>query len=86
MSEQSTICALCQHFKMKEYPDHARVGAGRCMGYDGTREQLIHPFLSWKTRACVRYARARNIAEREAWVAKQGAPAPTNNAAQPGKT
>jgi hypothetical protein len=35
MSEQS--CALCEHFKMKEHPEHAKAGLGRCMGRDAGR-------------------------------------------------
>jgi hypothetical protein len=70
------ICALCRHFKMKEYPQHAKVGLGRCMGYDGTMSQLNQPFVPWMTRACKRYARPTNKAEREAWVEKQQAKQP----------
>ena len=30
MTDQiADICALCKHFKMKEYPQHAAVGIGR---------------------------------------------------------
>jgi hypothetical protein len=65
------ICALCGHFKMKEYPQHAKVGLGRCMGYDGKHEQLSNPFVNWNTKACKRYARPANKAEREAWVEKR---------------
>jgi hypothetical protein len=65
------ICALCHHFKMKEYPKHAKEGLGRCMGYDGTMAQLIKPFVYWGTKACKRYARPANLAERMAWVEKK---------------
>lgn len=76
------ICALCKHFKMKEYPEHARVGIGRCMGYDKALTQLANPFVPWKTKACVRYARPANKAERVAWVEKRRAQEQNNNAVQ----
>jgi hypothetical protein len=38
------ICALCKHFKMKEYPEHAKVGLGRRMGYDKEFTPLKNPF------------------------------------------
>lgn len=68
------ICAQCTHFKMKGYPEHARVGLGRCMGYDATFTPLINPFLAWSTKACRRFS--RDWAGREArqvWVDKQHA-------------
>jgi hypothetical protein len=72
VSRQSTdICAMCKHFKMKEYPEHARVGLGRCVGYDGTMAPLINPFVPWATKACVRYARPTNTKERLAWIEKR---------------
>jgi hypothetical protein len=77
------ICALCQHFKMKEYPEHARVGLGRCMGYDSTMAPLINPFVPWQKPACTRYARPANKAERVAWVEKRQAKEQNNNAVQP---
>jgi hypothetical protein len=70
------ICALCHHFKMKEYPQHAKVGLGRCMGYDGTHTQLNQPFVPWMTKACKRYERPANRAERLTWVEKQQAKKP----------
>lgn len=69
------ICAQCKHLKMKEYPDHARVGLGRRMGYDNDYRQLANPIVSWKTRACVKFAAADNIAERRAWIERQQAKA-----------
>jgi hypothetical protein len=65
------ICAMCKHFKMKEYPEHARVGLGRCMGYDGTMAPLINPFVNWGTKACKNYVRPANRAERVDWVEKR---------------
>jgi len=74
-AEPGDICAQCKHFRMKEYPDHARVGLGRCMGYDKA-QPLSNPFHSWRTRACVRFERDwAGKATREAWIEKQGAQA-----------
>jgi hypothetical protein len=81
-TQADNICALCKHFKMKEYPKHAEIGLGRCMGYEGTMAPLNNPFLPWKTKACVRYARPSNRAAREAWVAQQRAQEQNNNAVQ----
>jgi hypothetical protein len=67
------ICARCDHFKMKEYPDHARVGLGRCMGYDNTMTPLNQPFKPWTTPCCSRYKRPANFAERDEWVKKKQA-------------
>lgn len=77
------VCAMCQHFKMKEYPEHARVGLGRCMGYDRTNAQLINPFVPWQTKACTRYARPTNKAERVAWVEARSKKEQNNNDVQP---
>lgn len=76
------ICATCGHFKMKEYPEHARVGVGRCAGGAGRVDQVA-PFLPWSRAACDRYAPARNMAERTAWVEKRQAAQKNNDAAQP---
>jgi hypothetical protein len=67
------ICAMCKHFKMKEYPQHAREGLGRCMGYDNDRTALINPFVPWGRKACVRFALGSKITERLAWIEKQQA-------------
>jgi hypothetical protein len=70
--EIKDICALCKHFKMKEYPKHAEVGLGRCTGYDGTATPLIKPFHSWSTKACTRFRQDwATTPTREAWIAKQ---------------
>ena len=81
MNEQA--CGLCGHFKMKEYPEHAKVGIGRCAVRAGARPDRIAPFLPWKTAACERYTAAPNLADRKAWIEKRNALAPENNAAQP---
>jgi len=64
-------CALCGHFKVKEYPEHAKVGIGRCASRAGARADQIAPFLPWKTPACERFVPAPNVAERLAWVEKK---------------
>ncbi|MFC3457229.1 hypothetical protein [Massilia haematophila] len=70
------ICAQCTHFKMKEYPDHAKVGLGRCMGYDGTFTPLANPFRAWSTKACSRFRQDwTNRAARQEWIDKQTAKA-----------
>lgn len=80
MSEQP--CALCRNFKMKEYPEHARVGLGRCTVRASTRADRIAPFLPWETPTCERYVAALNIEDRKAWIEKRRPPAQNNNAAQ----
>lgn len=76
------ICATCGHFKMKEYPEHARVGVGRCAG-GAARVDQVKPFLPWSRAACDRYRAAPNMAERAAWVEKRRAAQQNNDAAQP---
>jgi hypothetical protein len=76
-------CALCGHFKMKEYPEHARAGLGRCGVRASTRADRIALFLPWATPACERYVAAPNIEDRKAWIDKCRAPAHNNNAAPP---
>jgi hypothetical protein len=66
------ICARCKHFKMKEYPQHAKVGIGRCFGYDNAMTPLKNPFTPWSTKACARYRRDWDE-RRDAWIAKQQA-------------
>lgn len=63
-------CARCKHFKMKEYPDHARVGLGRCMGYDNA-QPLIKPFVPWSAKPCARFSRAADVVVRQEWIDKQ---------------
>jgi hypothetical protein len=43
---------------------------------------LAKPFLPWKTKACVHYARPANKAERVEWVEKRRAKEQNNNAVQ----
>jgi hypothetical protein len=76
-------CALCGHFKMKEYPEHAKVGLGRCAGRGIGPINEIKPFLPWSRPACERYTPALNLADREAWIEKRRALDQKNNAAQP---
>jgi hypothetical protein len=74
MSRQSAdICALCKHFKMKEHPEHARVGLGRCVGRKESTAPLINPFVPWAKKACERYAKPANTKERLAWIEKRQA-------------
>jgi hypothetical protein len=67
------ICAMCKHFKMKDFPQHAKVGLGRCMGYDKDQTALINPFVPWGRKACARFALGPKITERLAWIEKQEA-------------
>lgn len=76
-------CALCGHFKMKEYPEHAKVGLGRCAVRAAARSDRIAPFLPWPTPACERYLAAPNVEDRKAWIAKRRSPDQNNNAAPP---
>lgn len=61
-----TICATCENFVAKLYPEHKREGLGRCI------PQPVATFRWWGAPACGKYLAAKNLAEREAWVAKQG--------------
>ena len=79
-AETQDTCALCKHFRMKQYPKHAEIGLGRCMGYDGTAAPLIKPFHAWSTKACARFmpdwsTRPARIEWIEAQRAKQPAQA-----------
>ena len=76
------ICALCGHFKMKEYPEHAKVGVGRCDGRATGRVDVIKPFLPWNRAACERYAVPTNLDDRKAWADKRAKPEQKNNAPQ----
>lgn len=78
---RSEICALCGHFKMKEYPEHAKVGLGRCAGR-AARVDVIAPFPPWKSPACGRYTPAANIGDRHAWIEKRQVLEQNTNAAQ----
>jgi len=74
------ICAQCTHFKMKGYPEHARVGLGRCMGYDGTFTPLLNPFRAWSTKACSRFSQDwSGRAARQVWIDKQQAKQESND-------
>jgi hypothetical protein len=74
MSRVSTdICAQCHNFAMKEYPDQAKAGKGRCTGYDGSFTPLREPFVAWDNRACVLYTRSPNQAVRVQWFEAQAA-------------
>lgn len=81
MQQSTSVCALCSHFKMKEYPEHAKVGLGRCAGH-AARVDVIAPFLPWKTPACGRYSLATNVGDRQAWIEKRQALEQNNNAGQ----
>lgn len=73
MSTDERTCALCRHFRMKDYPAYAALGMGRCGGYDQPDDRLANKFLQWSTRACVRFVFGAGIEAREAWVKKQRA-------------
>jgi hypothetical protein len=64
------MCARCKHFEMKKYPDHARVGLGRCAGYDNA-QPLINPFLPWSSKPCARFFRAEDVVIRQEWIERQ---------------
>lgn len=82
MTQQSTnVCALCGHFKMKEYPEHAKVGLGRCAGR-AARVDVIAPFLPWNTPVCGRYTPAANVGDRQAWIEERQVLEQNNKAAQ----
>lgn len=60
-----TTCATCDQFAMKANPEHAREGLGRCL-----REPMA-TFYRWDKPACGKHIEAKNVAEREAWMAKR---------------
>jgi hypothetical protein len=71
--EIKDICALCKHFKMKDHPQHAAVGIGRCRGYDGDPfTKLKNPFIPWGMKKCARFAQDyAGTVKRVEWVEKQ---------------
>jgi hypothetical protein len=70
---EAEVCAQCHKFAMKEYPEQARAGKGRCTGYDGSFAELRDPFVAWDNRACVLYTRSPNQAARVQWFEAQEA-------------
>lgn len=70
---EAEICAQCHNFAMKEYPEQARAGKGRCTGYDGSMAPLRDPFVAWDSRSCVLYTRSPNQAKRVEWFEEQAA-------------
>jgi len=84
MTRQSTdICAQCARYKVKEYPEQAAQGKGRCTGYDGGFAELKDPFLLWSTRACVLFNMDwTNKDARARWADRQKEREQNNNAVQ----
>lgn len=70
---EAEVCAQCGYFAMKEYPELARAGKGRCTGYDDAIVPLRDPVVPWDQRTCVLYTRARNQTERVKWFETQDA-------------
>jgi len=73
--EIKDICALCKHFKMKEYPAYAAVGLGRCMGYENDPiTKLANPYIPPSKKKCVRFVQDwAGTAKRIEWIEKQRA-------------
>lgn len=61
----TTTCATCDHMGLKAYPEFVREGIGRCL-----REPMA-TFVRLDKPACGKYVVAKNVAEREAWMAKR---------------
>lgn len=71
------ICARCDHFTLKpasiapadikRATDMAAVGMGRCTGFLESIEILVE----WNLQECSRPKLARNVAQREKWIADQ---------------
>jgi hypothetical protein len=78
-------CARCKHFEMKKYPDHARVGLGRCGGYDNA-QPLINPFVPWSSKPCARFFRAADVVVRQEWIERQQAKKRRTSSAEPDET
>lgn len=70
------VCACCQYFKMKDHPQHAAIGLGRCHGYDNWPNRLDNPFTPWTTKSCNKFVRATDYEARQEWVARQRAKRP----------
>lgn len=68
----SRICARCDHFRMKDHPEQAALGMGRCHGYDG-HVAPVEPFVRWDAKFCVNYSRAKDWQTRDRWIARQEA-------------
>jgi hypothetical protein len=71
--EREEVCAHCQNFHMKDYPEHAAKGEGRCSGYDEGFAQLRNPFVRWDTPACAVYTKAIDIRTRREWIERRRA-------------
>lgn len=80
------ICARCQHFQMKKYPQHAAVGIGRCHGYDVFPARLDNKFLPWGTKSCARFVRATDYEVRQEWVERQQAKRQQAGSTEQGET
>ena len=70
---EAEVCAQCRNFAMKEYPDLARAGKGRCTGYDDSMAPLKNPVVAWDNRPCVLYSRSPNQKARVQWFEEQEA-------------
>jgi len=83
--EINDICALCKHFKMREYPEHARVGLGRCMGYDNDPvTKLANPFIPWGKKKCARFKQDyAGTEKRVEWIKNRRKQEQNNNAFTP---
>lgn len=66
----AAICAQCEHFGMKDHPEQAKHGIGRCKGYDG-HVAPVEPFVPWNAPHCVLYGKAKDIGQRMRWIEKQ---------------
>lgn len=66
----NAICAQCESFSLKEHPEQAKAGIGRCHGYDGWAGP-VQPFVRWDAPHCVLYGSAKDIGVRLRWIEKQ---------------
>lgn len=69
MTPSGKICATCEHFTVKDYPQQAENGLGRCTAYD-QGESLAISFVAWNQQFTVLYRPAQNMAARRTFIAK----------------
>lgn len=71
MSRTDT-CARCEHFGLREHPEQAAHGLGRCKGFDG-HVAPVEPFVRWNATPCVLFGKAKDMAIRQGWIDRQTA-------------
>lgn len=60
MNRQNRICATCEEWSIKDDPEAAARGIGRCRVFEQMRD--------WDFYFCVLYAKAKNMSRRTGWI------------------